>query len=380
MATADTTISESYQESMNSSFMENLERFLEEPLLQQYDKMEIVIVTLVMPCILILGLVTNLTFLYVVYRVSWMRTNVNAYLFHLAIADILFLVVGVGDKLWQYGRTPFLHDQMFRGTVGCVLVDLCADSAYFTGLFLVTLVSVHRFNAVCRPHSGTHQTRGTTKRWIASAWLLGILLSSSLIPSYCIMELQGLIDWPDVPLYRDFPEVIGMCKPIKEWMTYVANLVQTVPFFVAMTMNILLYVRIVMSLNHIVEKGSEYGCKDVNERIRNRVTKMLVANGCVFFFCLFPFELASLLLFTGSTIDVVWLHVFRTLLYTNSAVNPIIYGVTNSKYRQAVQVACSCWRRSRDLVRYELSIPLSRMKDNTAVTVANCRVRGDRDS
>ncbi|XP_022099050.1 somatostatin receptor type 5-like [Acanthaster planci] len=368
-------------ESGNSSVQDDdfWEKVLTDKRLQRYDAVEVAIVTAVMPCIMVVGLVTNFTFLFVMYRVAWMRTNVNAYLFNLAIADILVLTLGVGDKLWHYMETPFMLDEAFRGTVGCVLIDLLLDSVYFTGLFLVTLVSLHRFNAVCRPHSGSHQqNKASTRRWIAGAWLGGILLASSLVPSYCVLTLYDIPAWPDTPKYSQLPQVIGFCQPIEDWMPTAVNLVQTVPFFVAMTANTLMYIRIIMSLNHIVAKGSEFGCKDVNERIRNRVTKMLVANGCVFFMCLFPFELTSLLSVSGGVeINVAWSHCVRMLLYINSTVNPIIYGVTNSKYRKAYALAYACYKsKSSDMVKYELSIPLNRMKDRPTTAVTDCRVRG----
>ncbi|XP_038063421.1 somatostatin receptor type 5-like [Patiria miniata] len=368
-------------ESDNSSILgdEYWDIALQDKKLTQYDATEITIVTVIMPCILVVGLVTNSTFLFVIHRVTWMRTNVNTYLLNLAVADILVLSLGVGDKLWHYMKTPFLSDETFRGVAGCVLSGLLVDSVYFTGLFLITLVSVHRFNAVCRPHSGSHQqTKASTRRWIAGAWLGGILLAGILIPSYCKLVLYDLPTWPDTPKYNRLPQVIGFCQPVRTWMIMAANLVQTVPFFVVMTVNTFLYIRIIMSLNHIVAKGSEFGCKDVNERIRNRVTKMLVANGCVFFMCLFPFELASILSFAGGVdIGAAWIHGFQMLLYINSTVNPIIYGITNSKYRKAYVLAYTCYKqKSRDMVKYELSIPLNRMKDRPATDVTDCRVRG----
>ena len=57
----------------------------------EYGSTERILVTIVMPCILTFGLAGNVGFLFVLWRVTWMRTTLNFYLTHLAIADILFL-------------------------------------------------------------------------------------------------------------------------------------------------------------------------------------------------------------------------------------------------------------------------------------------------
>ena len=60
-----------------------------------YDIHEKVLTLAVMPSILGIGILGNLTFLIVVVRLQRMRTIVNYYLANLAVCDALFLLCGV---------------------------------------------------------------------------------------------------------------------------------------------------------------------------------------------------------------------------------------------------------------------------------------------
>ncbi|XP_030852858.1 thyrotropin-releasing hormone receptor-like [Strongylocentrotus purpuratus] len=79
--------------------------------------------------------------------------------------------------------------------------------------------------------------------------------------------------------------------------------------------------------------------------MRDRVSRMLIANGTMFFLCLAPFELTSLwAMVTNDTFLETgrpWTQFCRVMMYLNSAVNPIIYNITNPRYRQAFMRAFS---------------------------------------
>ena len=104
-----------------------------------------------LPAITILGVVLNSAFLYVIFRVEQMRTITNRYLANLAVADILFLVSAIGPKLLQYATSPFQLDDSHLGPFGCVAVYFLIDTAYFSSLCFITLTSLDKFVALCRP-------------------------------------------------------------------------------------------------------------------------------------------------------------------------------------------------------------------------------------
>ena len=91
-------------------------------------------------------------------------------------------------------------------------------------------------------------------------------------------------------------------------------------------------------------------------RARNQVARMLILNGIIFFFCLAPFEVMNLDLFcywwAGYRIFgavkkryVSWIGCIAVLL--NSAINPILYNVSNERYRTAFAETFGCIRKKR---------------------------------
>ncbi len=78
---------------------------------------------------------------------------------------IMFLTVAVSVKLANYNGSPVIYDQATVGHVVSVATSVLLDLSYFASLFLVTLVSLERFYAVCHPvqHRLIRGMKRTTK-------------------------------------------------------------------------------------------------------------------------------------------------------------------------------------------------------------------------
>ncbi|XP_071950445.1 neuropeptides capa receptor-like [Antedon mediterranea] len=331
-----------------------------------YDKVDKIIITLIMPAILVVGIMGNVTFLVVVTLVQRMRTITNLYLQSLAISDLIFLVVAIGEKLWRLLSSPYVDDQSMMGQVGCIVVYFITDMTFFSSVFLVTLAAVERFYAICRPlkHRLKIGAKERTVRLITSAWLVAFLLSILISPSnwgnvsYCLWW-NSTTPSGHSELYQEGQ--IFKCTGITPWYTSFASLVQTLPFFAAFIANCIIYYNIINSLNHRVGTTDRHRPTNVkNLRIRNQVARMLIVNGLVFFVCLAPFEIFSLVI-TGETVSNVhvlsqelfnsWGQFARLMLYVNSAVNPIVYNLMSKRYRQAYCDALKCNVRRKLLFR-----------------------------
>lgn len=320
-----------------------------------YDGGEALLITMVMPFILVLGLCCNIAFLFVVYRVPWMRTIPNTYLFNLAIADTLFLIVAVGEKLFRFGSSPYHDDWAPVGTMGCVLVPAIMSCCYYTSITLVSLVSLERFDAICRPLKHRQfSSKNRVLKLVAGAWTGSLILASLQIPDYSILKLYCALPPNNTGeltvMKKHLPIIIGQCKPVAAWLDPFVNSIQTIPFIIAMFGNAFLYCRIVLAVKRSTREAQQNGLSGQNLRNRNRVTRMLITNGVLFFLCLSPFELTSFLfvvweLATGSLAMLitpsmmVWIQIARILMYFNSAVNPIVYNITNPRYRTASKQA-----------------------------------------
>ncbi|XP_038063063.1 thyrotropin-releasing hormone receptor-like [Patiria miniata] len=322
-----------------------------------YSWTDTVVHTIILPFILSAGLLGNFAFLFVVSRIEWMRTITNCYLVNLALADMTFLVVSIGEKLHQYTRTPFVYDDLPKGATGCVLVPFAKDFCFFSSILLVTCISVERFNAACRPlkqrRNKGAKLRARTAKLTAMAWVLSLAMASLRISASCCQYRVYCLIWPDTDAYLDYTREVGECRPAAEWVATVAKSIQLVLFTVAMGVNTALYVRITRAVQCTKARPNarhHIPCSGSTSAIEAKITRMVVATGVIFFLCLAPYELFSALVMVLPTFDgnmVSAMQVCRMLMHLNSAINPFIYNVANPRYRKAFRLAFTNTRAAR---------------------------------
>ncbi len=316
-----------------------------------------ILITVVLPCIVAVGILSNGAFLFVLYRVRWMRTITNFYLANLSVADFAFLIAAGGEHLWGYMNSPVPGNDMHLGITGCISVTLILYISYFGSVLLVTLVTLHRFFAICCPNrQELIGSRSRTIKLVSGTWAISIFIAVLLVPSMSMFVTHCLI-WPEhLQNNSYYPKLMGSCHPVSPWVATVATLAQTIPFFVAVFGNSIMYAKIISSLTSRVEarKARKYASPTQVERARDRVARMLIANGIIFFVCLAPFQAMGFtnvitnhllphsprLLTEAQYETFLWFA--RMLGYSNSAINPIVYNATNPRYRQAFCEAFPC--------------------------------------
>ncbi|XP_071787255.1 somatostatin receptor type 2-like [Asterias amurensis] len=320
-----------------------------------YSYTDAVIISIVNPCILAFGLFGNFAFLFVMASVPRMWTVTNMYLINMAVADIMFLTVAVSVKLAHYNASPVSADKSTLGHTGSVVTFVLLDLSYFASVFLVTLVSFEKFYAVCRPVQHRLMSgKKRTAKFVVGAWLLALAFSLILLPAW-VVYMDICIVWPEQEEYQTLPGVIGVIDSINDWYASFHNLVQTIPFLLALIINLVIYIKIILRLgNRVGTVGVEPNARNARrQKVRNQVAFMLVVNGVVFFVCLAPFQVTSFALtmsdligsynLTSEQINTV-LWVGRIFTYVNSVLNPLIYSATNPRYRQAYIEAFTCSR------------------------------------
>lgn len=300
--------------------------------------------TICLPVLLIIGILGNAAFIYVVFRAPRMKTITNCYLVCLSIADSLFLVSAIGSKLWMYIKSPLTPDDGPLGAPGCILVNFVSSTTYIVSLIFITLVSLERFWGVCRPHRKRDSNRKVFII-ISISTALSAILSATFMPSFAAVSVECFI-WPEMEPYNTWPNMRIFCEPIKKWHDLYTNGSQTIPFFISLVVNVILYDRIIRGLHKSMKstQAKMSARKERDARTRNQVAKMLVINGVVFFVCLAPFELMSLFYMIAeirrehlapTELIIIMLYISRAMSYLNSAINPIIYTALSVRYREA---------------------------------------------
>ncbi|XP_071489071.1 thyrotropin-releasing hormone receptor-like [Diadema antillarum] len=324
------------------------------------DEVEVVIKAYVLPCVLAVGLFGNILFLIVVARVPSIRTITNFYLVNLAVADLIYLTVGVGEKLWRFHSSLLGDDPTLTGS-GCSTISFVVDFACNASVLLITAVTIERYYAICKPFWHRRiATWGRTRRIVFATWLLSCVFAALLIPGNFKMIFICLV-YPDEPAYEDFPTLIGICQAVSLTWVAIANALQLIPFFLALIVNSILYALIIRSLTaRIKTEAALHTDRYRYTKERNAVTRMLVITGVLFFLLYFPYHVVILALLVAGMIGddtyFAFRHkvnpffpIFQTLMYINSANNPYIYGATNARYRRALKKTFACGYEARDI-------------------------------
>ncbi|XP_072039603.1 thyrotropin-releasing hormone receptor-like [Amphiura filiformis] len=347
--------------------------------IKQYENAEIILLTIIMPVILIFGVIGNVAFLYVVTRISWMHTIPNKYLSHLAVADIILLLAAIGEKLARYLLSPYAYDEAILGYFGCVVIPVMKYSGYYASMLFVTLVTLERYYAVCRPLDRfLNNTNKRSSQVIIGAWTTSSVLGCTQIPATCNIITYCIL-WTIEELQQEsnLPESIGYCHPVNmlHWLEDVSIIIQTITFLFAMICNAILYIEIIRTLNrrvgvmdintadreqrgvtlHRLESNPGQNHREVTRHMRDRIARMLIVNGTIFFLLMAPFQIIMLAKAFTTKDPLVWekefgawMQIFRVLTYLNSMVNPIVFNVTNPRYRKAFQEAFLCSRLKED--------------------------------
>lgn len=315
-----------------------------------YGKLDASLITIFMPCILVVGYIGNFAFLIVVFRISWMRTFTNRYLINLAISDLIFLTSSVSYSLWQFYGSNGIYNEVFLGVEGCVTLPALADTAHLASISFITLVAIERYYAVCKPHMhNVSVIRKHCLKLVIASWISALCLALALnIPSRHELP-QFCVKWPQSEDIPDMPTVFAYCRPVHNSPTIIraVNIFQTLPYIVSFIANAFLYTSVIYTLRrkHFTRQLTR-GAKTKHKKKRNRITAMLVINGSVFFLCLTPFEFISLYLVISDTDDMIkrrtvrtWVDLCRITVYINSVINPFLYNAINPRYRMAFNEA-----------------------------------------
>ncbi|XP_071953085.1 neuromedin-U receptor 2-like [Antedon mediterranea] len=336
-----------------------------------YADVDELFITKIFPIILVFGVLNNGIFLFVLYRVHRMRTTLNALLASLAISDILFLILAVGEKTLRFSSSTFANDVFPFSAKSYTILQSFIELTFQASLIAITTVAYERYNVVCHPtlqrESPTRkvglniQTRCIKQRHLVKLlcfiWGTGLFFSILFLPPnirYCHI----CIEWPPGGNYTDYPTTILEQNITAGFQVYY-NISQGIPFIVAFFLNSYFYFKLI----RVLKKHTQSVCKEHTDIVtrrrqrKQRITHMLLINSAVYFVCLAPYmltcflggivgvwnsETASKILLENNTI---FTNLSRTFMYLNSAVNSLLYTTFSVVYRTAY-VEALCFKKA----------------------------------
>ncbi|XP_077978058.1 somatostatin receptor type 4-like [Glandiceps talaboti] len=278
------------------------------------------------------GIIGNISFMFVVMRVKSMQTITNYYLVNLAGADLLYLLC-----LWIIYMCLLTSENntcvfMINSDVRC-LTGMVVDVAILTSTFCVAFISFEHYIVITKPFRIRQIcTKSKTRFFNALMWILAIVIK---IPSA-------------VECHVGSPTQI-----------YVAIIIL---FIIACGIS-LCTVTVLYSLTayHFMKSSKEM--RKVNEshtkapNHEKSVLRLCILTTVLYFICLFPKIIAFIFqLFHGSGQPVVSAAIQNCIvnlsifpLMVHSAANPILCNIMSKKYRRAYKQAfMSCFGKTVD--------------------------------
>uniref|UniRef100_A0A3B4T807 Thyrotropin-releasing hormone receptor n=1 Tax=Seriola dumerili TaxID=41447 RepID=A0A3B4T807_SERDU len=311
------------------------------------------------------GIAGNIMVVLVVLRTKHMVTPTNCYLVSLAIADLIVLLAAglpnISDVVafWIYGYT------------GC----LCITYLQYLGINVsscsITAFTIERYIAIC--HSIKAQficTVSRAKRIIAGVWVFTSL--------YCIMWFF-LVDIHETVYANGVVVTCGYRVSRSLYMPIYFldfTLFYVIPLIVATVLYGLIARILFMSplpshLNDRAGGGSVHQGHSNNTKANKgavSITKMLAVVVILFALLWMPYRT---LVVVNSLVDPpynnTWFLLFcRMCIYTNSAINPIIYNLMSQKFRVAFKKLCKCnWQQKEKAAEYNMPMYYGMIKDSS---------------
>ena len=192
-----------------------------------------------------------------------------------------------------------------------------------------------------------YHAAGRSRKLLLTLWIISCLFAGLYVLRFAKLQHMCVV-WPHEEEYSSFPQNIAFCVVVHPHLYVIAELAQILPFYILLPLNVYMYATMIYSLNKRASSNKTSLTQDktlLNSKLRTQVARLLILNGIVFFICQSPVRIASIHnismetfnapLFTSMQYGII-LVIGRTLLFLNSAVNPLIYIACSSFYRKAI--------------------------------------------
>ncbi len=324
-----------------------------------WSETDYLIAMVIIPILCFIGVFGNGSFIFTILRLQKMKSSLNAYLFNLAVCDILLLLIAAYWYIANYLHSPVSHRTMaVESRWGCAAFVLSTHPWYFAGIELNTVITVERYLAICSPlrHRAMVGSKRTIKLLVA-VWAIAIGTSITVVPQYWNLT-PFCLQWPDEYRYRGLPEIHKVCDPVNVYFMSYGEIIFQVFFVVGLLFNSVLYGKIIVALSRrsiaripSIKKLDSGGTDDEQTSgVRNQVAKTLIANSIIFFVCQTPHRIASaeyILDWYGSGfLEVDQYALLNSISYgfliLNSIINPYLYVGSCQFYRNAMKEAFNC--------------------------------------
>lgn len=228
------------------------------------------------------------------------------------------------------------------------LIPALENFAPHCSVTILLAISCERFKAICRPLRDSAKTGWfTTGRIITTIWFLVGLIS---VPF-------AFMTFSEDAIFHDGTDVKVCRTRVNETWHYIYVITMFVMFFLLpLAVLMVMYCAIIRHVTkELIPNGDVSRRVFTSNRYRKQIVFMIIGVIVLFFISLIPIKMLALwtiftpqanlksLGFEGYT---NLLSASRILLYTNSAGNPVIYGLVSCRFRKAFRISISDCRKT----------------------------------
>ncbi|XP_054162680.1 pyrokinin-1 receptor-like [Oppia nitens] len=323
--------------------------------------------TIVYALILITGVIGNIITCLVISRNRYMHTATNYYLFSLAVSDLLLLVLGLPQEIYQlWHRYPYALGEVF-----CVLRGFTSEASTNSSVLTITAFTIERYVAICHPlkaHTMSKLSRAV--KLIIIIWFLGLICAVPIAYQFGIVydyNSDGVIqESAACSIKRVIPYLNEHTFTISSLLVFVipVTIISVLYMLIGLKLRFSAAVRNKQMTSNsknecelTVRNGSTHSRYQSSKRPiehksssnstnslaqRRAVIKMLIAVVVAFFVCFAPFHAQRLMAIyvknpTQSEIifHSILSYISGVTYYLSATINPILYSIMSVKFRQA---------------------------------------------
>ncbi|XP_014483951.1 PREDICTED: growth hormone secretagogue receptor type 1-like isoform X1 [Dinoponera quadriceps] len=286
--------------------------------------------------VMILGIVGNLMVPLVVLRGKDMRNSTNIFLVNLSVADLCVLVICTPTVLIEVNSGPQIWP---LGEHMCKAVPFVELTVAHASVLTILAISFERYYAICEPlRAGYVCTKARATILCFLAWVAAALCTSPIL-LMVTYEMEENGDGTYVPTC--------MTRASVTWMT--GFILTTIVVFFILPLLILIVLYTVIARHLMANPAISRGPANNLLKYRKQVVLMLGTVVLCFFLCLLPFKAFTLwaIIVPPNTVISLGiegyyslLYFCRVMLYLNSAINPILYNLMSTKFREGFLKLC----------------------------------------
>ena len=307
-----------------------------------YQPMEWIKFYILCPSLIIFGSLSQASFVWTVATTPSLHTATYYYLVGLSFSDAFYLLGFGSVRIKGFIESPV---RLYTPSISGVLASYISKFAFISSIGFVTLATLERFLAICFPLKhyvlkGTKRTRTLIFVMLLISGLISVV--PTLLPLISSLSLRLCFIWPSDTTFMDYPTQI--IAPSSSNST--GNLGDTVLYFIPLIINSYMYIRILVTLRNR-KLNSQLQLSSGFEQQLRAVAVMVIVNGIIFFlFCAINTmdevieSLNSNVVHIFDTRQIlIWNDFVFISILLNASINPLIYTLTNQRYRHAFKKA-----------------------------------------